>query len=59
MMQTPISAISDPMMSKLSGGILSICQPHSMAMTMKIPPHAARPDFFGVNVQNGEVKSIA
>ena len=40
-MQTPISAISAPTMSNLSGGILSICQPHNIAITMKIPPYAA------------------
>ena len=37
-MQTPISAISAPTMSNLSGGILSICQPHNIAIADEDTP---------------------
>ena len=40
-MQTPVRAMKAPIKSNLSGGILSIFQPQSMANKMKIPPYAA------------------
>jgi len=34
-------AIAAPIISNLSGIILSICQPHKNAMKINIPPYAA------------------
>ena len=41
MIITPIMATKPPIKSNLSGTILSICQPHRIDSTMKIPPYAA------------------
>ncbi len=40
-MNTPMRATDAPIISNLSGIILSICQPHNNAIKMNIPPYAA------------------